>query len=548
MNKKVLEYIELCEGWKVAIKNLHWSASNLSQHKLCDDIADAISEFEDLVSEVEQSISGKIKKNGFTPKSYEITSLKSFVDDVISSSKDFLGELEKMGDNYVGIKSECETFIGTMQRNSYLVDFTLKEGLKNRLREKINESMPKNPMKVGNDEFDKFIGRRPKSMKARINQIYKIVKKYGIDSRKYHDEHWQAIEDYYRAITSLGCEVELKPCASLSHADSIESDGGYTDYDEYDHMPRSKQYAIKIMFDDGMNIEGYVKCMAAGTVEDPFSSYDTCMVLWPRSGRVLESKTDDLVLSESELKDVINESVNILLEDIIYQYKGKEYKFKDKKELTKFINAQRGVNQSANNGKKPSRNNVGKSGMASQSNPKELANGVKVLLYDKALKSVYTFITHGERSYGPEAMKKLRSLYINETKENLFSSFVSTYLDINRYVNDIEKWGINDEYAVYERASKISLLLTDLCEILADLSNATSSMKKRGLFDRVFANNNRVLIGSGNGRELGLFDLVFAKSAKVLNNLVIKLQEKANLLDEISKNGRNPLDYTDKKW
>ena len=287
MNKKVLNYIEECESWKVAIKNLHWSANNMSQHELCDDIASSISDFEDLVSEVEQSITGKIKLNGFTPKSYEIKSLKGFVEDVISSSQSFLKELEGMGDKYVGIKSECETFIGDMQRKLYLVNFTLKEELKQRLKAKINESMPKNL--ANHDEVDKFMGRKPKSIKARINQIYRIVKKYGIDSKVYHDENWQAISDYYRAISSLGCEVEMKPCGHISNIDSMQSDGGYCDYAE-DGMPRSKQYAIKIMFEDGMAIDGYIKCMAAGTVSDPFSRYDTCIVLWPKSNRMIENR------------------------------------------------------------------------------------------------------------------------------------------------------------------------------------------------------------------------------------------------------------------
>ena len=287
MNKKVLDFLNKCESWKVEIKELHWASDNMSQHELCDTIASAISDFEDLVSEVEQSISGKIKLNTLKPDEAKETDLKAFVEDVISSSQGFLKELEKMGDKYIGIKSECESFIGVMQRNLYLVNFTLKEELKKRLRSQLSESMPKNPMNVGDKGFDKFVGRRPKSIKARINQIYKIVKKYGIDSRRYSDEHWQAIEDYYKAITSLGCEVELKPCGHISHADSMESDGGYCDYAE-DGMPRSKQYAIKIMFDDGMAIDGYIKCMACGTVEDPFSRYDTCMVLWPKSNRILE--------------------------------------------------------------------------------------------------------------------------------------------------------------------------------------------------------------------------------------------------------------------
>ena len=320
MNKDILNYIEECEGWKVGIKNLHWSADNMSQHELCDDIADEISNFEDLVSEIEQSISGKIKLNGFTPKSYKITSLKSFVEDVISASKSFLKKLEGMGEKYVGIKSECETFIGTMQRKLYLVNFTLKEELKKRLRDRINESRPKNLANI--EDVEKFMGRRPKTVKARINQIYRIVKKYGIDSRKYNDESWQAIDDYYRAITSLGCEVELKPCGHLNNADSMESDGGYCDYDPYDHMPRSKQYAIRIMFEDGMTIDGYIKCMAAGTVSDPFASYDTCMVLWPKSNKVLEAKnmSKQVRLTEAELKQIIKETATKILTETPLNY------------------------------------------------------------------------------------------------------------------------------------------------------------------------------------------------------------------------------------
>jgi hypothetical protein len=148
------------------------------------------------------------------------------------------------------------------------------------------------------------------------------VKKYGIDSRKYHDGAWQAIDDYYRAITSLGCKVELKPCGHLNNVDSMESDGGYCDYDPYDHMPRSKQYAIKIMFEDGMAIDGYIKCMAAGTVSDPFASYDTCMVLWPKQNKVLETKNmnKQMKLTEAELKQVVKEAAMKILSETPLNY------------------------------------------------------------------------------------------------------------------------------------------------------------------------------------------------------------------------------------
>ena len=287
MNKKVLSFVNKLEGYKTAIKQLHWDAKNMSQHELCDDIAESIAEFQDTVSEVEQSITGKLKINSLKPTEYKIKDLKSFVEDVLDATNSFYKEVKDMGDTYVGMASDCESFLSDMQRKLYLVNFTLKEELKERLRGKINESMPKNL--ANHDEVDKFMGRKPKSIKARINQVYRIVKKYGIDSKVYHDENWQAISDYYRAISSLGCEVDMKPCGDISNIDSMESDGGYCDYGE-DGMPRSKQYAIKIMFEDGMNIDGYIKCMAAGTMADPFSSYDTCIVLWPKSNRVLENR------------------------------------------------------------------------------------------------------------------------------------------------------------------------------------------------------------------------------------------------------------------
>jgi hypothetical protein len=104
----------------------------------------------------------------------------------------------------------------------------------------------------------------------------------------------------------------------MNHVDSLASDGGYTDYDEYDHMPRSKQYAIKITFDDSMEIGGYIKCMAAGRVDDPFSAYDTCMILWPKSNRVLENRE-------------INESISA--HDIFREVKDEIFNLRNKGEI-----------------------------------------------------------------------------------------------------------------------------------------------------------------------------------------------------------------------
>ena len=186
MNKTILDYINKCEGWKTAIKQLHWDADNLSQHKLCDEIAEKIADFQDQIAEVEQSISGKLKLNKLKPTSYKVKNLRSFVQDVLDDTNVFFKKIPN-NDNYVGMKSDCEAFLSEMQRELYLVNFTLKEDLRRRLRKSINEAKPKNLANV--DKVDKFLGRRPTSIKSRINKIYSIIKKYGIDSRCYHDDH-----------------------------------------------------------------------------------------------------------------------------------------------------------------------------------------------------------------------------------------------------------------------------------------------------------------------------------------------------------------------
>ena len=87
MNKKVLTFIDKLEGWKTAIKSLHWSADNMSQHKLCDDIASDIADFQDKVSEVQQGIQDKkISRNELKPTPYKVKNLKTFVKDVIKVS------------------------------------------------------------------------------------------------------------------------------------------------------------------------------------------------------------------------------------------------------------------------------------------------------------------------------------------------------------------------------------------------------------------------------------------------------------------------------
>lgn len=140
MKKYIIKFICDLEGFKTGIKQLHWSAKNLSQHKLCDDIASAIAEYQDKVSEVEQSIGGKFPIGELKPTPYKVSNLQDFMSDVLNDVNSFYEKLKGEGKEYIGMRSDTEAFLSDFQRLSYLVDFTLKESLKQRLRSKINES------------------------------------------------------------------------------------------------------------------------------------------------------------------------------------------------------------------------------------------------------------------------------------------------------------------------------------------------------------------------------------------------------------------------
>ncbi len=175
MKKYILSFICDLEGYKTAIKQLHWDAKSLSQHQLCDDIATTISDYQDKVSEVEQSISGRLPINNLKGTPYKITNLKKFVEDVISGVNSFYSKLKKEGDKYIGMRSDTEAVLSDLQRQLYLVDFTIKENLKQRLRNKINEnrvtiSDGKDTYSMTENELREFVSEAIHNVGKKLNE------------------------------------------------------------------------------------------------------------------------------------------------------------------------------------------------------------------------------------------------------------------------------------------------------------------------------------------------------------------------------------------
>ena len=63
------------------------------------------------------------------------------MDDVFKSTVKFYNKLKHKNDNYIGMRSDCESFLSEIQRLKYLVNFTLKESLARRMKNRLIEQV-----------------------------------------------------------------------------------------------------------------------------------------------------------------------------------------------------------------------------------------------------------------------------------------------------------------------------------------------------------------------------------------------------------------------
>lgn len=180
MKDNVLSVINKLEGYKVAIKNLHWSAENMSEHKLCDDIASSISDIEDKISETAQGLYGQISKNEIKPISYKISTTKQMLVDLLKDVNAFYNTLNDKTD--VGLKTLVEELIQKINQFSYLITLCIKEDFKHKIKRKLTE----NKFLVKEEELRNII-------KKSVNKVFENQMPRNV-SRKYYLENGVVVE------------------------------------------------------------------------------------------------------------------------------------------------------------------------------------------------------------------------------------------------------------------------------------------------------------------------------------------------------------------
>ena len=124
-----INYINVLEGAKTKIKNLHWGAKNLPNadkmgaHLYLDDFLCIVSDFQDTIAESSSGILGEMDLNAISGIGMTSTTPRDLINTLLDKTVSFYDNMPS-GTQYVGIKSETETFIKDLTKYKYLFRLT----------------------------------------------------------------------------------------------------------------------------------------------------------------------------------------------------------------------------------------------------------------------------------------------------------------------------------------------------------------------------------------------------------------------------------------
>ena len=124
-NDFILSLENRLHGYHTRLKELHFSASTLEEHKLIDEFDEELLEFDDNVMEDAQAIFGRIRVGMIQPILPKSTTFGDLLNEIradLVKTKDTL--TEKM---YTGIINVVDDFFHTVNKNIYLNNIIKKE-------------------------------------------------------------------------------------------------------------------------------------------------------------------------------------------------------------------------------------------------------------------------------------------------------------------------------------------------------------------------------------------------------------------------------------
>lgn len=114
-----INYLNLLEGAKTKVKNLHWSSKGLNIHIKLDEFLDIISDFQDLIAEETMGIYGQIDPNIINGIKWDQVDPIAVLDDLKYKTNMVYTALGN-DISFIGIKSNIEVFISNINKYKFL--------------------------------------------------------------------------------------------------------------------------------------------------------------------------------------------------------------------------------------------------------------------------------------------------------------------------------------------------------------------------------------------------------------------------------------------
>lgn len=121
----ILLYIKKLEGYRIRLREIHWSAKSKAEHELSDDLMSDLVDYEDSIAEEAMGIFGvRVKVGDIIPELPKEQDLKSVLNALTNDTLTLLASLEpEAGKTSIpsgGIPSILEDIIHDLNKSKYL--------------------------------------------------------------------------------------------------------------------------------------------------------------------------------------------------------------------------------------------------------------------------------------------------------------------------------------------------------------------------------------------------------------------------------------------
>lgn len=121
----ILLYIKKLEGYRIRLREIHWSTENKSKHELSDNLMSMLADYEDSIAEEAMGIFGiRVKVGDIVPEIPEGRDIKSILTSVTNDTLTLLASLEPSdGETSIpsgGIPSILEDILHDLNKSKYL--------------------------------------------------------------------------------------------------------------------------------------------------------------------------------------------------------------------------------------------------------------------------------------------------------------------------------------------------------------------------------------------------------------------------------------------